>query len=111
MANDRTRRFAGLGQAQQPEPSSGDLFAHYGVQTEPDATEGAVSAEPVAVLACPACGWFRATPLVEVCPICAAPPRTDEAADASSAASPETTDDDTTDGDSDGDSDGPGPSA
>ena len=82
MADDRTRRFAKL-----PKPAAGaasgrrgperslDLFEHFGVPTEPAPGPARALAEPVPVLPCPECGWFRATPLVEPCPVCAAPPR------------------------------------
>ncbi|MEM6994209.1 MAG: hypothetical protein AAF721_27085 [Myxococcota bacterium] len=76
MAGDRTRRFARLGPAKRKEPASADLFAHFGVDAEPAVAVPAATDEPSPALACPDCGWFRATPFVEACPLCAAVPRT-----------------------------------
>ena len=80
MADDRTRRFAKLPKrptgdlGTRQAPKSLDLFEHYGVATEPAPAPEPTPLQPIAVLPCPDCQWLRATPLVEPCPVCAAPP-------------------------------------
>jgi hypothetical protein len=63
--SDKDARFRRLA------PPSGDLFAHFGVALEVDATEPLAPAPRVAA-GCSHCGWFVDVGAGE-CPICAKP--------------------------------------
>ena len=95
----RTRRFARLRPAGSRDGAdgvpavAGDLFEHFGVPAEPPPGPVPALSEPISALPCPDCGWFRATPLVEACPVCGSPPRGSEPIEG-------------TDADPDGDPDG-----
>ena len=63
--SDRDRRFRRLG------PQTGDLFAHYGIQTQGPTPP--TDPTTVDVVECPGCGWWRPAKLRESCWLCAAP--------------------------------------
>jgi len=77
VAKDRTRRFALLRPGDADTRQSGDLFEHFGVPVAAEPEPAPALKSAISALPCTECGWLRSMPLVEVCPICAAPARTD----------------------------------
>ena len=76
-------------------PKTGDLFEHFGIESEaPLPRQDGSQRQVVTALPCPDCGWFRAYPLLEPCLACGAPPRAHGESDGDAAAQP---------GDDDGD--------